>query len=84
MALTVLTTTAAIFDVLGGNQQVQRLTGDQASTVSNWRTQRHFPAKHFVLINGALAPLGYEALPALFGMTKPGRRVKPPARMAAE
>jgi hypothetical protein len=77
-------------DKLGGNRPVQQLTGDQPSTVSNWRNQDHFPARHYVLINEVLQPLGYCAPPWLFGMTQRAARKRlkkrrpPPIRQKAK
>jgi hypothetical protein len=87
MTLKLLTTAGAVMDILGGNQPAQRLTGDRATTVSNWRNQDHFPAKHYVIINNALAPVGYFAPPWLFGATKARRRNEgkpPPTRKQAK
>jgi hypothetical protein len=76
-----LTNTAAVMDALGGNAAVQRLTGDRATTVSNWRHSKTFPADLYDLMREALGELGYRAPAALWRQRK-RRKKKKPARSA--
>lgn len=57
-----------IIDLLGGNIAVGKLTGSNPKTVSNWRRFDQFPANTFVVLRNALAELGVDADPQLWGM----------------
>jgi hypothetical protein len=67
MALKPLGSTAAVIDVLGGSQKVQRLLDAKPTAVSNWRTLGRFPSWTYPEITPALAALGYCVRRSLFG-----------------
>lgn len=56
------------FDVLGGSREIAEQTGDNQSTVCNWRARGRFPRKRYPVIMQMIARAGYEAGPALWGL----------------
>ena len=80
MKLTHLNTIAAIFDVFGGRESVQELTGDKKTTVANWYNWNVCPANTYDPFLRELAKRGYWAPPELFAQRqfKKGFRKKRP------
>jgi hypothetical protein len=71
MAPTILSTTSAVMDALGGNGPVSLLTGSKPSAVSNWRSFDNFPANTYFAMTSALRAKGMSAPPSLWGMKTP-------------
>src|SRR5580765_4282870 len=69
-ALRPLRSTAAVIDVLGGNQQFQQDFDANPTTVSNWRNIGRFPHWMFPPLSEALRPLGFCVPVGLFGLSK--------------
>jgi hypothetical protein len=64
-----LTTTREVVTALGGTKSVARLTGRKYSAAANWPLSGQFPANTYVAISAALAAIGKNAPPSLWGMT---------------
>ena len=56
-----------VIEALGGPATVASLTGVGTSAVSNWSARRRIAQDKFVIVRDALAALGKEASPAVFG-----------------
>jgi hypothetical protein len=69
MTRTRLDSTSEAIEVLGGTKGVIALTGAKPTTVSWWRRNNRFPAKHLMVISGALWEAGYTADGELFGQS---------------
>lgn len=62
----------AVFDALGGVDEVMTITGSKRSAVGNWLWYTHrFPASVYLQITPALARRNYRADPVLFSMRQP-------------
>jgi hypothetical protein len=74
---TSLETAAEVFEALGGNPGVRRLTGCTYQQASNWRARGAFPTDTFLIFDQALKRKrkGYRAPPALWGMREPAGAV---------
>lgn len=60
-----------VLEALGGTAAVALLAGVGASAVSNWRVRGKIPQENFLLVRDALAGLGKEAAPSVFGFKEP-------------
>jgi hypothetical protein len=56
-----------VIEALGGTAAVAALVGVGASAVSNWSKRGRISQASFPIIRDALAALGKEAAPAVFG-----------------
>jgi len=56
-----------VIEALGGPTAVAALAGVGASAVSNWRKRGRISQGSFMIVRDALAALGKEASPAVFG-----------------
>ena len=65
-----LTTTEDVMTALGGVPAVMALTGGGYKAVSNWKSFPTFPARHFVVMNDALAKIGKTAPASLWAQTE--------------
>lgn len=57
-----------LVDALGGTSAAAELMAVDKRVVSNWKARGRVPAEYFLSLIGALANLGEEADPAIFGM----------------
>lgn len=72
-----LTTFDEVADALGGLTALARLTGRKLTAVSNWRCQSgRFPARTYLVIEGALNARGLSAECSLFGLEQPCHDVR--------
>lgn len=75
MEHSLLTTTVAVMDVLGGtergkNQIIAKLTGRTHKAVHNWRNAETFPSDVYLVMTTALAEKGYSAPASLWRMAE--------------
>lgn len=56
-----------VIEAVGGDAVAASLAGVGASAVSNWRSRGKISQENFLLFRGALAALGKEASPSVFG-----------------
>lgn len=64
--IVVLLTAADVFVVLGGNREVQRLTGAGYTSVCNWKSWGCFPARYYAVMTRHLKRRGYSAPASLW------------------
>jgi DNA-binding transcriptional regulator YdaS (Cro superfamily) len=64
-----LKTVEAVIEAVGGDAEAAKLAGVRASAVSNWKARGRIASGRMMVFTGALAALGKEADPAVFGMT---------------
>lgn len=57
----------AVIEALGGPTKTAAVAAVGASAVVNWRTRGEIPPDRFLLIRDALAALGSEVDPSVFG-----------------
>jgi len=57
----------AVIEALGGPTKTAGIAGVGASAVINWRTRGEISPENFLLIRDALASLGLEVEPTVFG-----------------
>lgn len=62
-----LTTVDDVIDALGGPTKTAAVAAVGPSAVVNWRTRKEIPSDCFLLIRDALAALGKEVAPDVFG-----------------
>jgi hypothetical protein len=56
-----------VFEALGGPSKVAALCGVGTTAVSNWRVRGRISKGSFMVVREALAALGKEASPSVFG-----------------
>jgi hypothetical protein len=61
-------------DALGGTAAVARMTGRTYRAAFNWRGFNAFPSNTYLVISTALANIGKQAPPRLWGMTSKARK----------
>lgn len=66
-----ITSVDQMIDALGGTTAAADLAGIDKRVVSNWRARKRVPAEYFLTLSQALADLGKEADPAIFGIKAP-------------
>lgn len=57
----------AVIDAVGGTSAASKLAGVGLSAVSNWKSRGRIPAEKFKIFERALAGIGKEADPRIFG-----------------
>jgi hypothetical protein len=63
-----MTSVNLVISVLGGNQQVAKITHSNPKSVSNWKNQQRFPASTYVSLTQALKRMGLTANTELWAM----------------
>jgi hypothetical protein len=63
-----LISTPQIIDTLGGNTVVARTLKTSDKVVSNWKTNRKFPANSYLALKAMLASRNFDAPDALWAM----------------
>lgn len=71
MSFEMLETATQVFDALGGNAGVGKLTGAKSSAMSMWRQAESFPPNTYVAMTDALRALGKTAPDSLWRMKVP-------------
>lgn len=68
MDLPRLSTFDEVFKHLGGYPGLGELTGAKTTAISNWVTNKQFPARLYLQIITKLHDIGFDADPALWNM----------------
>lgn len=63
-----ITSVEQMVAVLGGTSAAAALAGTDKRVVSNWKARGRVPAEYFLTLTDALAELGQQADPAIFGI----------------
>lgn len=69
-----LRTMAEVMAALGGDHQVSALTGAPYKVVENWKREKRFPSRYFLVMTTALHRRRLSASAELWGMVTPQER----------
>ncbi len=69
-----LTTTLQVWDALGGLDAICALTGSPPKAAENWKRQKTFPSRYFLVMTFALRRKRLSAPPELWGQVTPAQR----------